>query len=71
MLHEDLWNYYSVLEYNNVFGKEDRRFYIFDIPYFESLRYKRELEKADDALPATTTTTTAVTTKESDDEEDN
>jgi len=69
MLHKDLWNYYSVLEYNNVFGKEDRRFYVYDIPYFEALKYKRELEK-EDMLPTPTPVPTTVTTKGSDDDDE-
>ncbi len=67
MLHKDLWNYYSVLEYNNVFGKDNRASYIFDIPFYEALKYKRSLETTD-ALPADSTTTSV--TKESE-EEDN
>lgn len=33
VLNQDLWNYYSVLQYNNVFGKEMRDNDLFDIPY--------------------------------------
>ncbi|MBO7450370.1 MAG: sulfatase-like hydrolase/transferase [Clostridiales bacterium] len=66
MLHKDLWNYYSVLEYNNVFGDDERASYIFDIPYYEALKFKARLNNTD-ALPAATTTATTET-KESDED---
>ncbi len=66
-LNVDMWNYYSVLEYNNVFGKDSRLSYIFDIPYFQALRVKNNANKTD-SLPAATTKVT-VTTKPSDDED--
>lgn len=48
VLNEDLWNYYSVLQYNNVFGKEMRDNPLFDIPYNMVVKAneKKRLESA-------------------------
>ena len=67
-LNVDMWNYYSVLEYNNVFGKDSRLAYIFDIPYFKAIRVKQNAQKENDALPVTTTKA-GVTVTPSDDED--
>ncbi|MCQ2466549.1 MAG: sulfatase-like hydrolase/transferase [Clostridia bacterium] len=46
VVNEDLWNYYSVLEYNNVFGKEMRDKNFFDLPYYVVVKEndKKKLE---------------------------
>ncbi len=58
----DLWNYYSLLIYNEVFEDNDRRAYVFDYPHYMALQIKEEMENeaasgsSIDALPAEETT---------------
>lgn len=62
VLNQDLWNYYSVLEYNNVFGKEMRDNYIFDYPY--NAIVKDNEKKRLEALGAVPTTPAVTPAKE-------
>lgn len=57
----DLWNYYSLLEYNEVFEDGDRLSYVFDYPMYMAQDLLNELSggSSDEAAPALTSDITS------------
>lgn len=64
----DMWNYYSVMEYNNVFGDDNRDVYIFDYPYADVYRMEQTQLEPIDTIQPEDVIPTATPTVSSDDE---
>lgn len=56
---QDIWNYYSILEYNNVFGGSDRITYAFDMPFCRALELLSQQQEATEAAVTETAGTSA------------